>query len=127
MRFIVLFVLLLCNKLQAQNNPKYEFMGLPQDKQRHFAIGACVAGMTYTVAYDYYHAQNPLTAHQKATKATLGINISMALLKELYDYGKAKQLNTWNDTMRKDSLEDILATFLGGASVTLIIRIGAEP
>ena len=123
---MVLFVLFMFNKLQAQNNPQYEVMGIPQDKQRHFAIGACVAGMTYTVAYDYYHAQNPVTAHAKATKATMGVNISMALLKELYDYGKAKQLNTWNDSMRKDSLEDILATVLGGSIVTVVIRLGVD-
>ena len=98
---------------------------IPQDKQQHFAVGAAVAGVVYITAWDYYHQQNPLTAHSKATKVTLATNITMAVLKELYDYQKAKRLNTWNDAMRVDSYEDILATWLGGATVTLAIRIGA--
>jgi hypothetical protein len=48
----------------------------------------------------------------------------MGVLKELYDYQRAKKLNTWNDVMRVDSYGDILTTLLGGATVTLVIRIG---
>jgi hypothetical protein len=48
----------------------------------------------------------------------------MSALKELYDYRNAKILNTWNDAMRVDSYGDMLATFLGGATVTLVISIG---
>ena len=98
---------------------------IPQDKQQHFAVGAAVAGIVYITAWDYYHQQNPLTAHAKATKVTLATNITMAVLKELYDYQQAKMFHTWNDAMRKDSYEDILATWLGGATVTVAIRIGA--
>jgi hypothetical protein len=97
---------------------------IPQDKQRHFAVGVAVAGMVYITAWDYYHEQNPLTAHVKATKVTLITNITMSVLKELYDYQNAKRLNTWNDAMRVDSYGDMLATFLGGATVTLVISIG---
>lgn len=120
-------LLLLFKQLQAQQpNPQnYTIMGIPQDKQQHFAVGAAVAGMTYITAYDYYYQQNPLTAHSKATKVTLGINITMAVLKELYDYQKLKMSNQWQPNMINESLEDILATWLGGMSVTVTIRIGA--
>ena len=97
---------------------------IPQDKQKHFAIGVAVAGTVYITAWDYYHQKNPLKAHVKATKVTLITNISMGVLKELYDYQRAKKLNTWNDVMRVDSYGDILTTLLGGATVTLVIRIG---
>ena len=122
MRKIILLVLSLVSILGYSQTLD---QSIPRDKQQHVAVGAAVAGMTYITAYDYYYLQNPLTAHSKATKVTLTVNISMALLKELYDYQRAKMQNTWNDAMRKDSYEDILATWLGGAGVTLIIRIGA--
>lgn len=115
--FILLFFLV--SGLKGQSLEQI----IPRDKQQHFAVGAAVAGMTYITAYDYYYAQNPLTAHSKATKVTLGINITMAVLKELYDYERAKMSNTWNNNMINESLEDILATWLGGVSVTVVIRL----
>jgi uncharacterized protein YfiM (DUF2279 family) len=119
----IIFVVLLFSVINCFGQPLTQT--IPQDKQQHFAVGAAVAGVVYITAWDYYHQQNPLTAHAKATKVTLLSNITMAVLKELYDYQKAKRLNTWNKAMRIDSYEDILATWLGCATVTLAIRIGA--
>ncbi len=107
------------------NDPRYEMFGLPQDKQRHAAIGACVAGMTYTVAYDHFMARDRKTAHRKSTIATMATVAGMALIKEWMDYGKHQTARTWNATAAADMRGDILATVLGGATVTLIIRIGA--
>ena len=99
---------------------------IPRDKQQHFAVGLAVAGMTYISAYDYYHQKNPKTAHSKATKVTMGVNIAMALAKEIYDNTSAKLNHTWTPNIIHDSYGDILATVLGGASLTLIIRLGAD-
>ena len=106
------------------NDPRYEMFGLQQDKQRHAAIGGCVAGMTYIVAYDHFRARDRKTAHMKSTAVTMAAVAGMALIKEMSDYRKHQVARTWNATAASDMRGDLLATLLGGATVTLVIRIG---
>ena len=98
---------------------------IPQDKQRHFAVGVCIAAMTYITAYDYYNQKNPKTSHLKSLAAANVLTISASLLKEVYDYNIYSSAGMWNGEKRIDSYEDIFATVLGGAAVTLVIHIGS--
>ena len=117
MRF-ALVIFLSISKLCAQST-----MGLPQDKQKHFATSVAINGMMYITAYDYYYAQNPLTAEHKAQMAAASITISVGVLKELYDYTVHKRMGTWNDITRKDMYEDMLANILGTITVTATIKL----
>jgi hypothetical protein len=118
MRF-VLVIFLSLSKLYAQS----EMFGIPQDKQKHFATSVAISGMLYITAYDYFYAQNPITAEQKAQVAAASITISVGVLKELYDYTIHKRLGTWNNDSRKDMYDDLLFNILGTITVTATIKL----
>ena len=102
---------------------QYEFLGIPQDKQKHFATSAALEGMIYITAYDYYYAKSPMTAHSKALIASTTLTISAGLAKELYDYTIHRRNGTWNDNSKSDMYGDILANILGTLSVSVTIDL----
>jgi hypothetical protein len=102
---------------------QYDFLGIPQDKQKHFAASAALEGMIYITAYDFYYAKSPMTAHSKALLASTSLTISAGLVKELYDYTIHKRNGTWNDNARSDMYTDILSDILGTLSVSVTIDI----
>lgn len=117
MRF-VLVILLSLSKLHAQST-----INLSQDNQKHFATSVALSGMLYITAYDYFYAQNPITAEQKAQTAAATITISVGVLKELYDYTIHKRLGTWNNNAREDMYQDLLFNILGTITVTATIKL----
>jgi hypothetical protein len=116
-----IFPLFLINISAAQSITQ----AIPQDKQRHFAMGVCIAAMTYITAYDHYNQKNPKTSHLKSLAAANVLTISAALLTVVYDYNVYSSAGLWNGTKKIDSYEDIFATVLGSAAVTLVIHIGS--
>ena len=92
---------------------------VPQDKQKHFAVGLCLGGIAYITAHDhyYYHGASKTQAHRKAMWWGAGVPMGAGLAKELYD-GLIKRDPGW--TM-DDSVADFLTTSLAGISLVLII------
>lgn len=96
---------------------------VPQDKQKHFAVGACLSGITYITAYDqYFHSGlSNKASHRKALWWSVGVPIAAGFAKELYDMHIQNPGWTLND-----SVSDFLVTSMAGVSVVIIID-GASP
>lgn len=105
---------------------QHSIMGIEQNHQKHFATSVAISGMMYITAYDYFYAQNPLTAEQKARQAATTVTISVGVLKELYDYTVHKRLGTWNDAAREDMYKDMLSNILGTITVRVTIDLFTE-
>lgn len=93
---------------------------VPQDKQKHFAVGACLSGVTYITAYDqyYYMGKSKTQSHGLAMRWAVGVPMAAGLCKELYD-GLIRRDPAW--TMN-DSVWDFVATGLGGILVVIPIE-----
>jgi hypothetical protein len=92
---------------------------VPRDKQQHFAVGVCLAGVSYITAYDqyYYMGKSKSQSHRLAMLWGAGVAVGAGLGKELYD-GLIKRDPTWTMT---DSVWDFVATALGGITVAVVI------
>ena len=92
---------------------------VPQDKQKHFAVGLCLSGIAYITAHDhyYFHRAPKSQAHRKAMWWGVGVPVAAGLGKELYD-GLIVRSPYW--TMG-DSVGDFLTTSLAGFTLVIII------
>jgi len=91
---------------------------VPQDKQKHFAVGVCLSGISYITAYDqYFHSGlSNLESHRRAMWWSIGVPVAAGLLKEAWDIGVKSPGWTMDD-----SVGDFLVTSFGAVTVTIAI------
>ena len=91
---------------------------VPQDKQKHFAVGVCLSGISYITAYDqYFHSGlSNLESHRRAMWWSIGVPVAAGLLKEAWDSSVRNPGWTIDD-----SVGDFLVTSFGAVTVTISI------